>query len=79
MLTAKDAQGKVLFNGPIDTAEERAKIPAQNVRERFEKLENQELPEIPAAPQAPPAPPASEEGNESAHLQTALSAGVALA
>src|SRR4029434_4995869 len=38
MLTAKDAQGKVLFNGPIDTEEERAKIPA-NVRQRFEKLE----------------------------------------
>ena len=65
MLTAKDAQGKLLFQGPVDTAEEKTKIPAQ-VRERFEKLENQDLPEIPAAPPAPPAP---EEGNESAHLR----------
>ena len=68
MLTAKDAQGKLLFNGPVDTAAEKTKIPAQ-VRERFEKLENQDLPEIPAAPPAPPAPPAPEEGNESAHLR----------
>ena len=29
MLTAKDAQGKVLFNGPIDTEEQRAKMPAE--------------------------------------------------
>ncbi len=64
MLTAKDAQGKVLFNGPIETAEQRAKIPAK-VRERFEKLENQELPEIPPAPEPPRAP---EDGNESARL-----------
>ena len=49
MLTAKDAQGKVLYNGPIDTEEERAKLPA-NVRQRFEKLERQELPKVPAAP-----------------------------
>ena len=49
MLTAKDAQGKVLFNGPIDTEEERAKLPA-NVRQRFEKLERQELPEGPGCP-----------------------------
>jgi hypothetical protein len=65
MLTAKDAQGKLLFSGPIETAEQRAKIPAK-VRERFEKLERQDLPEIPPAP---PAPPASEDGNESARLQ----------
>ena len=64
MLTAKDAEGKVLFNGPIDTAEQRAKIPA-GVRERFEKLEAQELPEIPPAPEAPHAP----EMDESARLQ----------
>ncbi|MGB8340186.1 MAG: PDZ domain-containing protein [Chthoniobacterales bacterium] len=65
MLTARDAQGKELFKGPIDTEEERAKIPA-NVRERFEKLEKQELPEIPPAPEAPRAP---DDGGESAHLQ----------
>ncbi|MGH8094727.1 MAG: S1C family serine protease [Chthoniobacterales bacterium] len=65
MLTARDAQGKELFNGPIDTEEERAKIPA-NVRARFEKLEKQELPEIPPAPETPSTPA---DGNESAHLQ----------
>ena len=46
MLSAKDAQGNVLFNGPIDTEEQRAQLPPE-VRKRFEKLENQELPEIP--------------------------------
>ncbi len=65
MLSAKDAQGKVLFKGPIDTAEQRGKIPA-GVRARLEKLENQDLPEIPPTPDVPRAP---EDGNESAHLQ----------
>ena len=65
-LRAKDAQGKVLFDGPIDTEEERAKIPS-SVKQRFEKLENQDLPEVPAAP-APPSPPGD---NESACLQSA--------
>jgi hypothetical protein len=64
MLTAKDAKGKVLFNGPIETEEQRAKIPAK-VRERFEKLEKQDLPEIPPAPEPPRGP---EDGNESARL-----------
>ena len=67
MLTAKDAQGKVLFNGPIDTEEERAKLPA-NVRQRFETLERQELPEVPAAPE-PPEAPRTPELEESTRLQ----------
>ena len=67
MLTAKDAQGKVLFNGPIDTAEQRARIPA-GVRERFEKLESQELPEVPEAPETPEAPHAPDM-DESVRLQ----------
>jgi serine protease Do len=67
MLTAKDAQGKVLYNGPIDTEEERAKLPA-NVRQRFENLERQELPKVPAAPEPPEAPQAPEP-QESARLQ----------
>jgi membrane-associated protease RseP (regulator of RpoE activity) len=71
MLTATDADGKVTFQGPIDTDEQRAKIPA-NVRERVEKLEKQNLPEIPAAPEAPE--PAEDndndnDDNESAQLQ----------
>ena len=77
MLTAKDAQGKVLFNGPIDTEEERAKIPA-NVRQRFEKLERQELPKVPAAPE-PPEPPRAPEPQESARLQDLRAERAALA
>jgi hypothetical protein len=69
MLTAKDAQGNVLYQGPIDTAEDRAKLPA-NVRQRFEKLERQELPEVPAAPE-PPEAPRPPEPNESVRMQSA--------
>jgi hypothetical protein len=68
MLSAKNAQGNVLFNGPIDTEEERAQLPPE-VRKRFEKLENQELPEVPEAPE-PPEPPEPPDAGESAHLQT---------
>jgi hypothetical protein len=76
MLTAKDAQGNVLFNGPIDTVEQRAKLPA-NVRQRFEKLERQELPEVPAAPE-PPEAPRPPEPNESVGLQSRQSARATL-
>jgi hypothetical protein len=65
-LTAKNAQGKILFSGPINTKEERAKVP-ENVRRRFEKLEEQDLPAIPPAPE-PPKPPGE---NESVKLQSA--------
>jgi hypothetical protein len=77
MLTAKDAQGKVLFDGPIDTQEERDKLPA-NVRQRFEKLERQELPEVPTAPEPPEAPRAPEP-EESARLQVLRAERAALA
>ena len=77
MLTAKDAQGKVLYNGPIDTEEERATLPA-NVRQRFEKLERQELPKVPAAPEPPEAPRAPEP-QESARLQHLRAERAALA
>ncbi len=80
MLTAKDAQGKVLFDGPIDTEEQRAKLPA-NVRQRFEKLERQELPEVPAAPEPPESPRAPEQ-EESAglhNMRTERAARAALA
>jgi PDZ domain len=77
MLTAKDAQGKVIFNGPIDTEEQRAKLPA-NVRQRFDKLERQELPEVPAAPEPPEAPRAPEP-EESARLQNLRAERAALA
>ncbi len=68
-LTAKDAKGTEIFNGPIETAEERAKLP-ENVRQRLEKLERQELPEAPEPPEVPEAPQPPE-ANESARQQSA--------
>ncbi len=43
ILTAKDAQGKLLFSGPIDTQTELDKLPA-DVRQRYDKLEQNDLP-----------------------------------
>ena len=68
MLTATDADGKVTFQGPIDTDEQRAKIPA-NVRERVEKLEKQNLPEIPEVPETPEPPDNDYDEDASAQLQ----------
>jgi hypothetical protein len=48
-LTAKDAQGKQVFSGPVNTPEERKKVPA-DVLPRLEKLEHDELPAFPEAP-----------------------------
>jgi serine protease Do len=45
ILTAKDPQGKLLFSGPVETKEDRDKIPA-DVRERYEKLQQNDLPEV---------------------------------
>jgi len=45
VLTAKDPKGLLLFSGPIDNAEEKAKVPA-DVRQRLEKLELQDLPSV---------------------------------
>ena len=60
-LTAKDPQGRLLFSGPVETEEDRAKMPA-DVRERFEKLKENDLPAIqpPVAP-VPPVPPITPE------------------
>ena len=69
MLTAKDAAGKELFRGPVETAEDRAKIP-EEVRKRFENLEHQELPPIPPNEELAPRSP---KANESAqHRSTDL-------
>jgi serine protease Do len=38
VLTAKDAEGKVIFNGPIDTEEEKSKLPPE-LRSRLDKIE----------------------------------------
>src|SRR5438093_5934501 len=45
ILTAKDTQGKLLFSGPVETKEDRDKMPA-DVRERYEKLQRNDLPVV---------------------------------
>jgi len=45
ILTAKDPQGKLLFSGPVETKENRDKMPA-DVRERYKKLQQNDLPEV---------------------------------
>src|SRR5882762_5001926 len=45
ILTAKDTQGKLLFSGPVETKEDRDKMPA-DVRERFGKLQQNDLPAV---------------------------------
>ena len=45
MLTAKDAQDRLLFSGPIETKEELDKMPPE-VRQRYDKLEQKDLPTI---------------------------------
>src|SRR5256884_7186499 len=45
LLTAKDPQEKLLFSGPVETKEDRDKMPA-DVRERYEKLQQNDLPEV---------------------------------
>jgi hypothetical protein len=67
MLTAKDASGKILFQGPIDTEEERAKLPSE-VRQRYENLEHQDLPPVPPNEELAPHPPGPD---ASAQLQSA--------
>ena len=58
MLIAKDAQGKLLFSGPVTTKEELDKVPAE-VRQRYEKLEQKDLPAL--------APRVSKEENDDDH------------
>jgi serine protease Do len=45
ILTAKDTQGKLVFSGPVETKEDRDKMPA-DVRERYEKLQQNDLPSV---------------------------------
>lgn len=46
LLTAKDPQGKLIFSGPVESKEDRDKMPA-DVRERYEKLQQDELSAVP--------------------------------
>jgi hypothetical protein len=68
ILTAKDAQGRLLFSGPIDTKEELDKIPA-DVRRRYDKLEQEDLPPLPPPPDVEPM---HHESDDSAKLQTGI-------
>ena len=45
IVTAKDPQGKLLFSGPVETKEDRDKMPA-DVRERYERLQQNDLPAV---------------------------------
>jgi serine protease Do len=45
ILTARDPQGKLVFGGPVETKEDRDKMPA-DVRERYERLEQNDLPAV---------------------------------
>lgn len=65
VLTAKDAAGKQIFQGPIDTDAERAAVP-EEVRKRYENLEHQDLPAIPPNEDLAPRGPGTD---ESAHLR----------
>ncbi len=55
MLTAKDPQGKVVFSGPVETSEDRDKLPA-DIRERFEKVTKDIPVAIPPVAPMPPLP-----------------------
>jgi hypothetical protein len=46
VLTAKDANGKVVFSGPITTPEQRAALP-EDLRKRLEKFESLDVVELP--------------------------------
>ena len=58
ILTAKDTQGKLVFSGPVETKEDRDKMPA-DVRERYEKLQQNDLPSV-----APETDADEEDGDE---------------
>jgi len=45
LLTVKDAQGKLLFSGPVESKEDLDKVPA-DVRERYERLKQNDLPAV---------------------------------
>ena len=44
-LTVKDAQGKLVFSGPVETKEDVAKLPA-DIRQRYERLQQNDLPSV---------------------------------
>jgi hypothetical protein len=56
-LSAKDHSGKTLFDGPIDTEEQRKSVPKE-VRDRLDKMRNLTAPRPPRPPEAPRPPDA---------------------
>ncbi len=55
VLTAKDAAGKLLYQGAVDSEADLAKLPPE-VRQRYESLRHQDLPPIPPHELAPRPP-----------------------
>jgi serine protease Do len=45
LLTVKDPQGRLVFSGPVESKEDRDKLPA-DVRERYDKLQQNDLPAV---------------------------------
>ena len=62
-LTAKDPEGRLVFSGPVETEQDRAKMPA-DVRERFEKLRENDLPATQPVPPVPPMPPVTPDADD---------------
>ena len=49
LLTARDAQGKLLFSGPVETKEDVDKLPPE-IRQRYDKLQQNHLPAVAPTP-----------------------------
>jgi hypothetical protein len=58
VLTAKNPAGEVVFDGPIDTPEQRAALP-EDLRQRLEKLEARDVLDFSPAEPGVPALPAT--------------------
>jgi hypothetical protein len=78
MLKARDASGKVIFDGPVTTSEEREALPDE-LREQLEKLESMQIQPPPPA-SVPPAPPllhhVPHEGAETVESRSAARADI---
>ena len=73
-LTAKDAQGKLLFSGPVNTPEERKAVPA-DILPRLDKLEKEDVSSFPEAPKADGAANTSPNGPSGARVPLSAQGG----
>lgn len=71
-LIATKPDGSIVFNGPIDTEEQRKSIPG-DIRDRLEKMENERLPESPSPVEEPPPPPPAPETTSTTLVLPAMS------